>query len=142
MSGVSKADVSSNKAACPVGKYPHAKTLGNLVFLSGIGPRSVANEIPGNRYDANGKVLDYDITQQTHAVFANVRAVLSEVGLDLEDLIDVTVFLTDMKRDFPTYNQIWAEYFTEHAPTRTTVGVSALPTPIAIEFKCIAALRG
>lgn len=125
----------------PVGHYPHAKRIGELLFLSGVGPRhSADNSVPGNVIDAGGKLVAYDIAAQTHAVFANVRAVLEASGADLHDLIDVTVFLTDMQRDFATYNAIWAEYFPNAAtaPCRTTVGITALPTPIAIELKCIA----
>lgn len=133
-------------AAAPraVGHYPHARRVGDLLFLSGIGPRDPAgNGIPGNVHDADGRLLAYDIAMQTHAVFANVRAVLEASGARWEDLIDVTVFLTDMARDFKAYNAIWAEYFPDPAaaPCRTTVGITALPTPIAIELKCIAVMR-
>lgn len=133
-------------AAAPkaVGHYPHARRVGDLLFLSGIGPRDPAgNGIPGNVQDAEGRLIAYDIEAQTRAVFANVRAVLEASGARWEDLIDVTVFLTDMARDFKAYNAIWAEYFPDPAaaPCRTTVGITALPTPIAIELKCIAALR-
>jgi 2-aminomuconate deaminase len=130
-------------AAAPkaVGHYPHARRVGDLLFLSGIGPRDPAgNGIPGNVHDAEGRLIAYDIEAQTRAVFANVRAVLEASGARWEDLIDVTVFLTDMARDFKAYNAIWAEYFPDPAaaPCRTTVGITALPTPIAIELKCIA----
>jgi 2-aminomuconate deaminase len=133
-------------AAAPkaVGHYPHARRVGDLLFLSGIGPRDPAgNGIPGNVQDAEGRLIAYDIEAQTRAVFANVRAVLEASGARWEDLVDVTVFLTDMARDFKAYNAIWAEYFPDPAaaPCRTTVGITALPTPIAIELKCIAALR-
>jgi 2-aminomuconate deaminase len=133
-------------AAAPkaVGHYPHARRVGDLLFLSGIGPRDPAgNGIPGNVQDAEGRLIAYDIEAQTRAVFANVRAVLEASGARWEDLIDVTVFLTDMARDFKAYNAIWAEYFPDPAaaPCRTTVGITSLPTPIAIELKCIAALR-
>lgn len=141
-------------AAAPkaVGHYPHARRVGDpgsgpgqgLLFLSGIGPRDPAsNGIPGNVHDADGRLIAYDIEAQTRAVFANVRAVLEASGARWEDLIDVTVFLTDMASDFKAYNAIWAEYFPDPAaaPCRTTVGITALPTPIAIELKCIAALR-
>ena len=125
----------------PVGRYPHARRVGNLLFLSGIGPRASTDDgIPGNRYDAEGKLVDHDIGQQTHAVFANVRAVLEASGARWEDLVDITVFLTDMAADFADYNAIWSEYFPDpaSAPCRTTLGITALPTPIAIELKCIA----
>lgn len=124
-----------------VGHYPHARRVGGLLFLSGIGPRDPAsNGIPGNVHDANGALIAYDIAAQTHAVFANVRAVLDASGARWEDLVDVTVYLTDMARDFAVYNAIWAEYFPDAAtaPCRTTLGITALPTPIAIELKCIA----
>jgi len=127
-----------------VGSYPHARRSGNLLFLSGIGPRSAAdNSIPGNVHDASGKLLHYDIAAQCHSVFANVKAVLESAGAGWDDLIDVTVYLTDMATDFPTYNRIWAEYFPDagQAPCRTTLGITALPTPIAIELKCIAAVK-
>jgi 2-aminomuconate deaminase len=137
------ADDAIHAAAAPkaVGHYPHARRVGDLLFLSGIGPRDPAgNGIPGNVHDADGNLLAYDIAMQTHAVFANVRAVLEASGARWEDLVDVTVFLTDMARDFKAYNAIWAEYFPDPAaaPCRTTVGITALPTPIAIELKCIA----
>ena len=127
----------------PVGVYPHARRVGNLLFLSGIGPRDrQTNAIPGNELYADGRVRRYDIEAQARAVFTNVRAVLDASGARWEDLVDVTVYLTDMLRDFRIYNAIWAEYFPDPdtAPCRTTVGITALPTPIAIELKCIAAV--
>ena len=127
-----------------VGSYPHARRNGNLLFLSGIGPRSAGdNDIPGNVHDADGRLIAYDIAAQCHAVFANVRSVLEASGAGMGDLLDVTVYLTDMVNDFPVYNRIWAEYFPDasHAPCRTTLAITALPTPIAIELKCIAAAR-
>lgn len=135
-----------NAAAAPraVGHYPHARRVGDLLFLSGIGPRDPAtNGVPGNVVDADGRLLTYDIVAQCHSVFANVRAVLQASGVRWEDLVDVTVYLTDMSRDFPAYNAVWAEYFpdVETAPCRTTLGITALPTPIAIELKCVATLR-
>lgn len=126
-----------------VGHYPHARRVGDMLFLSGIGPRDpVSNGIPGNVHDADGRLIAYDIAAQTHAVFANVRAVLDASGGRWEDLVDVTVYLTDMAHDFKVYNAIWAEYFPDaaSAPCRTTLGITALPTPIAIELKCIAVL--
>ena len=128
----------------PVGVYPHARRVGNLLFLSGIGPRDrQTNAIPGNELYADGRVRRYDIDAQVRAVFANVRAVLEASGARWEDLADVTVYLTDMLRDFRIYNAIWAEYFPDPAtaPCRTTVGITALPTPIAIELKCIASIK-
>ncbi|MGY0798499.1 RidA family protein [Lysobacter sp. A286] len=128
----------------PVGLYPHARRVGNLLLLSGIGPRDpVSNAIVGNVHDADDRLISYDIDAQTRAVFANVRSVLEASGAHWRDLVDVTVYLTDMDADFPRYNAVWAEYFPDidTAPCRTTVGISALPTPIAIELKCIAALK-
>lgn len=132
--------VHTTSAPRPVGLYPHAKRVGDLLFLSGIGPRdAVDNSIPGNSYDDQGNLLSYDIDAQCKSVFANVKAVLEAAELSWSDLVDVTVYLTDMKRDFSRYNQLWAEYFsTSDAPCRTTLGITALPTPIAIELKCIA----
>lgn len=136
--------IRTSAAPAPVGAYPHACRVGDLLFLSGIGPRDPAsNEIAGNEYFADGRVRKYDIEAQTRAVFANVRAVLEASGAHWEDLADVTVYLTDMARDFAAYNRIWAEYFPDpaNAPCRTTLGIDALPTPIAIELKCVAALK-
>lgn len=125
----------------PVGAYPHARRVGDLLFLSGVGPRDPAtNAIIGNVYDADGRLTGYDIESQCRAVFANVRTILEASGARWEDLVDVTVYLTDMARDFAAYNRVYAEYFTTAQPCRTTLGISALPTPIAIELKCVAAL--
>jgi|SRR6185295_5723617 len=129
----------SEKAPEPVGKYPHARWAGDTLYLSGIGPRQKGSkEIPGVTQDASGKVVAHDIELQCRSVFNNVRAVLEEAGAEWKDLVDVTVYLTDMKGDFARYNKLWAEYFPENPPCRTTVEVTALPTPIAIELKCIA----
>lgn len=129
----------TDRAPAPVGAYPHARRAGDLIFLSGIGPRTAgSDEIPGNQYDKDGELLSYDIEAQCHAVFTNVRSVLDATGCCWEDLVDVTVFLTDMATDFSTMNRIYAEYFSTHQPCRTTVQITALPTPIAIELKCIA----
>lgn len=136
--------IQATSAPKPVGTYPHARRVGELLFLSGIGPRDpVTNEIVGNEYFADGRVRKYDITAQTRAVFANVRAVLEDSGAAWEDLVDVTVYLTDMARDFKAYNTVWTEHFPniDSAPCRTTLGITALPTPIAIELKCTAAIR-
>jgi 2-aminomuconate deaminase len=134
--------VRTDNAPKPVGAYPHARRVGNLLFLSGVGPRdAVTNAIPGNVYDAAGKLVAYDIEAQCRSVFANVRAILQASGARWEDLVDVTVYLTDMARDFGTYNRLYAEYFATAQPCRTTLGITALPTPIAIELKCIAALQ-
>ncbi len=135
--------IRTDSAPKPVGAYPHARRVGGLLLLSGIGPRDPAtNQIPGNDYYADGRVRRYDIVAQTRAVFANVRAVLEASGARWEDLVDVTVYLTDMARDFKAYNAVWAEHFPDPAtaPCRTTLGITALPTPIAIELKCVAAL--
>ncbi|GLQ49733.1 RidA family protein [Dyella flava] len=133
--------IRTDTAPAPVGAYPHARRVGNLLFLSGVGPRQPGtNAIPGNVYGAQGKLIDYDIEQQCRQVFANVRAVLEASGAQWEQLVDVTVFLTDMTRDFATYNRLYAEYFKGVDACRTTLGIAALPTPIAIELKCIAAL--
>ncbi|RJP35792.1 MAG: RidA family protein [Phycisphaerales bacterium] len=129
----------SDKAPEPVGPYPHARRVGNLLFLSGVGPRQRGSRaIPGVTLDAAGHVIDHDIEAQCHAVFENVRAILEAAGSHWERIVDVTVFLTDMKRDFPTFNRIYGEYFKVNPPARTTVEVSALPTPIAVELKVIA----
>jgi 2-aminomuconate deaminase len=131
----------SKKAPPPVGAYPHARRVGRLLFLSGVGPRDAATDaIMGNVYDTAGRLISYDIEAQCRTVFANVRAILEASGARWEDLVDVTVFLTDMTRDFAAYNRIYAEYFTAAQPCRTTLGITALPTQIAIELKCVAAL--
>jgi len=130
----------------PVGAYPHAKRVGNLLFLSGMGPRRRGSrEIPGVTLDAAGRVIAHDMEVQCRSVFENVRLVLEAAGATWSDIVDVTVFLTDMARDFPAFNRLYAEYFAgpgKPNPTRTTVEVTALPTPIAVELKVIAALRG
>ena len=134
--------VDSQRAPEPVGLYPHARRVGDLLFLSGIGPRvRGSREIPGVKLRPDGSVESYDIEAQCRSVFANVRAVLEEAGSGWDKLVDVTVFLTDMKADFPTYNRLWAEYFRDAQPCRTTLEVGALPTPIAIELKCIATVE-
>jgi len=133
-----------DKAPTPVGLYPHARRVGNLLFLSGIGPRDPdTNAVSGDVHDANGNLVSYNVEAQCRAVFRNVRAVLEAAGATWDDLVDVTVYLTDLPRDFRIYNEIWAEYFPDasRAPCRTTVGVSWLPTPISVEMKCIAVLR-
>lgn len=136
--------ITTDAAPKAVGSYPHARRVGQWLLLSGIGPRSASdNSIPGNVQDQQGNLLAYDIEAQCRSVFANVKTVLAASGAGLGDLVDVTVYLTDMKADFSTYNRIWAEYFPdpETAPCRTTLGITALPTPIAIELKCLAILR-
>ena len=137
----SKDVIQATTAPAPVGVYPHARRVGDLLFLSGIGPRDPAtNAIAGNEYFADGRVRKYDVEAQARSVFANVRAVLEASGARWEDLVDVTVYLTDMARDFKAYNAVWAEHFPDPAtaPCRTTLGITALPTPIAIELKCTA----
>ena len=133
--------IESQKAPEPVGLYPHARKVGNLLFLSGIGPRERGKkEIPGVELDDQRNILSYDIETQCHSVFKNVRTVLEDSGSNWENLVDVTVFLTKMKEDFEIYNRIYAEYFKENQPCRTTVEIISLPTPIAIELKCIATI--
>ncbi|MEE2624921.1 MAG: Rid family hydrolase [Candidatus Thermoplasmatota archaeon] len=123
-----------------VGAYPHLHRVGNLLYVSGMGPRTPeTNEIPGGPVrDKEGNPRDYDIRAQTHSVINNVRVILEEYGSDLENVVDVLVFLVDMERDFPEYNEVYAEYFSEILPARTTVAVDSLPTAIAIELKVIA----
>jgi len=133
--------IESQKAPEPVGLYPHARKVGNLLFLSGLGPRERGKkEIPGVKLDDQGNILSYDIETQCHSVFKNVHTVLEDSGSNWENLVDVTVFLTNMKEDFEIYNRIYAEYFKENQPCRTTVEIISLPTPIAIELKCIATI--
>lgn len=132
----------SNKAPEPVGLYPHARRVGDLLFLSGVGPRERGSKkIPGVELDEAGNIISYDIEAQCHSVFRNVRYVLEDAGASWEDLVDVTVFLTNMKNDFPIFNKIYAEYFKDNQPCRTTIEINSLPTPIAIELKCIAQIK-
>ncbi|MBN8701668.1 MAG: RidA family protein [Bacteroidetes bacterium] len=134
--------INSSKAPEPVGLYPHAKKVGNLLFLSGVGPRERGTKkIPGVELDAAGNIMSYDIALQCHSVFKNVKAILEEAGSSWGNIVDVTVFLTNMKDDFATYNRLWAEYFKENAPCRTTIEINCLPTPIAIELKVIATIN-
>ena len=129
----------SSRAPEPVGSYPHARRVGNLLFLSGVGPRERnATKIPGVELDEQGNILSYDIEAQCHSVFKNVRVILEDAGSSWDKIVDVTVFLTNMKKDFATFNRVYAEYFKENQPCRTTIEVGALPTPIAIEVKVIA----
>ena len=131
----------TTRAPQPVGLYPHARRVGNLLFLSGVGPRQPGTgEIPGNRTDDQGNLVSYDIAAQCRSVFRNVRIILEDSGSSWEQLVDVTVFLTNMKDDFETYNEIYADFFGDVRPCRTTVEVLSLPTPIAIELKCIATI--
>ena len=133
--------IDAGNAPKPVGLYPHARRVGNLLFLSGIGPRDPKTDgVPGLEQSPTGNYKSFDFEAQCHSVFQNVKLVLEASGAKWENLVDVTVFLTDMQRDFLTYNRVYAEYFKDNQPCRTTVGIDALPTPIAIELKCIAVL--
>jgi len=142
---MSNSSISASNAPKPVGAYPHARRVGNLLFLSGVGPRIAGSDtsdsgVPGLKLDKNGNFIEFDFEAQCRNVFDNVRKILEASGSSWESLVDVTVFLVDMKRDFQTYNRIWAEYFAVDPPCRTTVAITALPTPIAIELKCIATI--
>ncbi|HET6226579.1 MAG TPA: Rid family hydrolase [Bacteroidia bacterium] len=133
--------ITSSKAPEPVGAYPHARRVGNLLFLSGVGPREKGTKkIPGVELDEKGNILSYDIEAQCRSVFQNVKWILEEAGSSWEQMLDVTVFLTNMKDDFQTYNRLYAEYFKTSQPCRTTVEINCLPTPIAIELKVIATI--
>ncbi len=137
--------INADKAPKPVGLYPHARKVGNLLFLSGVGPRTAGSDandsgVPGLKLDHNGNFEAFDFEAQCRSVFDNVRAVLEASGSKWENLVDVTVFLVNMKRDFATYNRVYAEYFMDAQPCRTTVEINSLPTPIAIELKCIATI--
>ncbi|MFI5134409.1 MAG: RidA family protein [Chitinophagales bacterium] len=137
-----KEKILAEKAPEPIGLYPHARRAGNLLFLSGIGPREAGtNKIPGNLYTKKGKLKKYDIEAQCHSVFKNVKTVLEAAGSKWENLIDVTIFLINMKDDFPVMNKLYAEYFKDNQPCRTTVEIKSLPTPIVIELKCIATVE-
>lgn len=133
--------INSSKAPEPVGLYPHARKVGNLLFLSGVGPRERGTKkIPGVELDANGNIESYDIAKQCHSVFQNVRYVLEDAGSSWGKIVDVTVFLTNMKDDFKIYNELYAEYFKDNLPCRTTLEINCLPTPIGIELKVIATI--
>ena len=138
---------SASNAPRPVGAYPMTRRVGNLLFLSGVGPRkpksdTSAASVPGLVLDSQGHIVSYDFEMQVHSVMANVKTILEEAGASWDQLVDITVYLTDMKRDFATFNRLYAEYFEgiNPKPCRTTVEVLSLPTPIAVELKCIAAL--
>jgi len=138
---MSSESLNSDKAPEPVGLYPHAKRVGNLLFLSGVGPREKGTKvIPGVELDENGSILSYDIETQCRSVFQNVRYILEASGSSWTNIVDVTVFLTNMKDDFPTYNRLWAEYFGGNPPCRTPLEINCLPTPIALEWKVIATI--
>ena len=131
----------SKRAPQAVGLYPHARKVGDLLFLSGVGPRvSNQKDIPGVELDKNGKIESYDIEKQCHSVFKNIRYIIEDAGSSWNNIVDVQVFLTNMKDDFSTYNKIYAEYFKYNQPCRTTIEIKALPTPIAIELKIIATI--
>ena len=143
----SKKNTADSQAPLPVGNYPMTRRSGNLIFMSGVGPRkpksgTESSSVPGLTMNSSGEIIDYDFAQQVHAVFKNVRTILLESGYAWENLIDITVFLTDMKKDFHIFNDIYSDYFKDLKvkPCRTTVEVLSLPTPIAIELKCIASL--
>ena len=134
--------INSSNAPEPVGSYPHARKVGNLLFLSGVGPRKPGtNVIPGVLVDGQGNASGHDIEVQCHSVFENIKIILEESGSNWNNLVDITVFLTNMQRDFDIYNNIYSNYFKENQPCRTTIEVSSLPTPIAIELKCIATIE-
>lgn len=136
------AEFNSNKAPEPVGLYPHARKVGDLLFLSGVGPRKRGTkDIPGVTLNQDGSIASYDIEAQCHSVFENVKLILEASSSSWENLVDVTVFLTNMKDDFKTYNKLYAQYFKDNRPCRTTVEINCLPTPIAIELKCVATLK-
>ena len=133
--------IESSRAPEPVGLYPHARRVGDLLFLSGVGPRERGTKvIPGVVLNEAGEITSYDIETQCRSVFQNVRYILEDAGSSWEKIVDVTVFLTNMKADFEVYNRIYAEYFADNRPCRTTVEISSLPTPIAIELKVIATI--
>ena len=133
--------IESKNAPEPVGLYPHARKVGNFLFLSGVGPRERGKkEIPGVELDGSGGIISYDIEVQRHSVFKNVRSILEDAGSNWNQLVDVTIFLTNMKVDFPTFNRLYGEYFKTNQPCRTTIEIKSLPTPIAIELKCIATI--
>jgi 2-aminomuconate deaminase len=138
---MSDQSINSGKAPEPVGLYPHAKRVGNLLFLSGVGPRERGTKkIPGVTLSESGEIESYDIEAQCRSVFQNVRWILEDAGSSWDNIVDVTVFLTNMKDDFPTYNRLWAEYFGQNPPCRTTLEINCLPTPIGIELKVLATI--
>ena len=138
---MSKEILNSSKAPEPVGAYPHARKVGNLLFLSGVGPReSKKKKIPGVELNEDGTITSYDIEKQCHSVFNNVKTILEDSGSSWDNVVDVTVFLTNMKDDFKIYNRLYAEYFKDNQPCRTTLEINCLPTPIGIELKVIATI--
>lgn len=142
MSEVNTEKINTNKAPEPVGAYPHARRFGDLLFLSGVGPRKPGTkQIPGVQLDDQGNIVSYDVVTQTESVIENIRIILEASGSSFDKIIDVQVFLTNMKADFKAYNEVYAKHFTSVGATRTTIEVGALPTPIAVEFKVIAAAK-
>ena len=136
---MSQEKIESKRAPEPVGPYPHARRVGDFIFVSGMGPRKAGQKaIPGVEVDASGQIVSYDFEAQTRATIENIAMVLEDAGASLNDVVDVSAFLTNIKRDFATFNKVYGEYFAEVGPTRTTVEVTALPTPIAVELKVIA----
>lgn len=142
---MSNEKIEAKNAPKPVGLYPHARRVGNLLFLSGVGPRVAGSDkndsgVPGLKLDHNGNFEEFDFEAQVHSVFNNVKVILEESGSSWDKIVDVTCFLVHMKRDFKTFNRVYAEYFKDNQPCRTTVEINALPTPIAIELKVIATI--
>ena len=132
----------TKNAPCPVGNYPHSVEVNGMLYLSGIGPRNFEdNSIPGNEYDTDKRLVNYNIEKQTHSVFHNIKSILEESNSSWKNLIDITVFLTNMNNDFKKFNDIYNLYFPEGHACRTTVEVNALPTDIAVELKCIAIIN-
>jgi 2-aminomuconate deaminase len=131
--------INTSRAPEPVGAYPHARRFGDLLFLSGVGPRKPGTKkIPGVELDLDGNIISYDVAVQTESVIENIKIILEDSGSSLDKIIDVQVFLTNMKADFKTFNAVYAKHFTSVGATRTTIEIGALPTPIAVEFKVIA----
>ena len=131
----------SDRAPGAVGLYPHARKIGDMLYLSGVGPRKIGEiDVPGVTLNSKGEIESYNIEEQCHSVFENIRFILEDAGSSWEKIVDVQVFLTNMKDDFKTYNKIYAEYFKDNQPCRTTIEIKSLPTPIAIELKVIATI--
>jgi 2-aminomuconate deaminase len=131
----------SDRAPGAVGLYPHARRIGNILYLSGVGPRKAGQtDIPGVTLDLQGEIISYNIEEQCHSVFTNIKYILEDAGSSWDNIVDVQVFLTNMKDDFTIYNKIYAEYFKDNQPCRTTIEIKSLPTPIAIELKVIATI--
>ena len=138
---MSNKGLNSSKAPEPVGLYPHARKVGNMLFLSGVGPRQRGTKkIPGVELTEDGSIASYDIEEQCRSVFKNIRYILEDAGSSWDNIVDVTVYLTNMKDDFKAYNKMYAEYFKDNQPCRTTIEINCLPTPIAIELKVVATI--